>query len=559
MILIIDNYDSFTYNLVQILGELGASVQVARDDKITIEQIEALAPDQIVISPGPGNPDGAGISLDLVRHFHQQIPILGVCLGHQVIGQAFGGKIVRNYRLMHGKTSDIQHNSRGVFADVPTPFSAMRYHSLTVDEPIPEALAISARTPEGELMGLSHKAYPVFGVQFHPESILTEHGHKILQNFLEMPHGKQTTVPAEKVSRVPIEPAPLPEAILHTPIQAFINKTLSGQDLTGQEAEAAMLQIMKGKVTSAQVAGYLIALRMKGESVAEIAGSARAMRRQALPVRPQRDDIIVDTCGTGGDGAGTFNISTTAAFVVAGTGQPVAKHGNRSISSNCGSADVLEALGVSLELTPQQVADCIDEIGIGFLFAPKLHPAMKYAIGPRRELGVRTIFNILGPLTNPAGAHSQVIGVYDPDLTEPLANVLASLGSHGAYVVHGHSGLDELSTTGPNRVSVLRGGQVETITLDPTGLGFELARAEDLAGGSVVENAKICRGILSGVDGGPRRDVVIFNAAAALVAAGKADTLLSGIAMGQESIDSGAALAALDKLVEVTQAVTGAE
>ncbi|MFQ5613314.1 MAG: anthranilate phosphoribosyltransferase [Anaerolineae bacterium] len=356
----------------------------------------------------------------------------------------------------------------------------------------------------------------------------------------------------------PAEPAPIPEAILRTPFQAFITQAMSGQDLTDHEAEAAMLQIMEGSATPAQIAGYLIALRLKGETVAEIAGSARAMRRQALPVRPRRRDIIVDTCGTGGDGAGTFNISTTAAFVVAGTGQPVAKHGNRSISSNCGSADVLEALGVSLELTPQQVARAVDEVGIGFLFAPKLHPAMKHAIGPRRELGVRTIFNILGPLTNPAGVRSQVIGVYDPELTEPLAQVLASLGSHGAFVVHGHGGLDELSTTGPNRVSVLREGQVSNMTLDPAGLGFKPAQAGDLAGGSVAENARITRGILAGTANGRRRDVVVLNAAAALVAAGKADTLLAGVEMAGESIDSGSALAALERLVEYTQTAAGA-
>jgi anthranilate phosphoribosyltransferase len=327
------------------------------------------------------------------------------------------------------------------------------------------------------------------------------------------------------------------------------------QDLTETEAESAMTQIMQGQATPAQIGAFLTALRMKGETVSEIAGCARAMRRSAVPVCPRRTETLVDTCGTGGDGAGTFNISTTAAFVVAGANQPVAKHGNRSISSQCGSADVLEALGVNLDLAPDQVATCVDEVGIGFLFAPKLHPAMKHAIGPRRELGVRTIFNVLGPLTNPANASAQVLGVYDPALTETLACVLGTLGSQVAFVVHGSGGLDELTTTGPNRVSVLRDGQVETHTFDPAELGFSQARPADLRGGNADENATITRGILSGTLSGARRDVVVLNAAAALVAGGQARTLPEGIRQAKDSIDSGAAGHVLGNLIDLTQSV----
>ncbi|UCC90036.1 MAG: anthranilate phosphoribosyltransferase [Anaerolineales bacterium] len=267
----------------------------------------------------------------------------------------------------------------------------------------------------------------------------------------------------------------------------------------------------------------------------------------------RRAEALVDTCGTGGDGAGTFNISTTAALVVAGAGQPVAKHGNRSISSRCGSADVLEALGVNLDLTPAQVAACVDEVGIGFLFAPKLHPAMRHAIGPRRELGMRTIFNLLGPLTNPANAAVQVLGVYDAALTESLAQVLGTLGSKAAFVVHGAGGLDELTTTGPNRVSVLRNGRVETHTLDPANLGFPRAYPADLQGGDAQENAAITRGILSGQLNGARRDVVILNAAAALVAGGRASTLQKGMDLAKQSLDSGAAQRVLAHLIEFTR------
>jgi anthranilate synthase/phosphoribosyltransferase len=530
MLLLIDNYDSFTYNLAQYLGELGAEVQVVRNDAITLDEIAALAPTHIVISPGPGTPDDAGISLALVERFAPSVPILGVCLGHQAIGQAFGGRVVRAERLMHGKVSPVYHDGRDLFGGLPSPFDATRYHSLIVAEPLPDCLEVSARTPEGEVMGLRHRAYPTAGVQFHPESILTEHGHQLLKNFL---------------------------GGITMSIQEAIAKVIDRQDLTEAEAESAMTQIMQGQATPAQIGAFLTALRMKGESVSEIAGCARAMRRSAVPVRPHRSETLVDTCGTGGDGAGTFNISTTAAFVVAGAGQPVAKHGNRSISSQCGSADVLEALGVNLDLTPDQVATCVDEVGIGFLFAPKLHPAMKYAVGPRRELGVRTIFNLLGPLTNPASAPAQVLGVYDPALTETLARVLGALGSKAAFVVHGAGGLDELTTTGPNRVSALRDGRVETLTLDPADLGFPRARPADLRGGDAQENAAISRVILAGRLNGARHDVVVLNAAAALVASGRVHTLPEGIRLAGHSLHSGAARRVLEHLIEFTRTVGG--
>jgi anthranilate phosphoribosyltransferase len=329
-------------------------------------------------------------------------------------------------------------------------------------------------------------------------------------------------------------------------IKEAIAKLVERQDLTEAEAEAAMTEIMRGEATPAQIGGFLTALRMKGETVAEVTGCARAMRRSATPVRP-RCDGLVDTAGTGGDRSGTFNISTTAAFVVAGHGTPVAKHGNRSVSSRCGSADLLQALGVNLNLNAEQVAACIDEVGIGFLFAPVFHPAMKHAIGPRRELGVRTIFNLLGPLTNPAGARAQLIGVYDASLTEPLAHALAQMGPVAAYIVHGADGIDELSTTGVNRVTHLHKGQVRTFLLDPLDLGLPRARLSDLTGGTPEENAALTRRILSGEERGPKRDVVLLNAAAALSA--ESGDLAAGLEAARASIDSGRALAKLDALI----------
>lgn len=339
-------------------------------------------------------------------------------------------------------------------------------------------------------------------------------------------------------------------------IQHAISKLARREDLTVAESEAAMGAIMSGEATQAQIGGFLMALRLKGETVDEIIGGARAMRAAAHKTPVRDSSRLVDTCGTGGDGAHTFNISTTVAFVVAGAGVPVAKHGNRSVSSQSGSADVLNALGVNLNLTPEQVGACIDEIGIGFLFAPTFHPAMKHAIQPRRELGVRTLFNVLGPLTNPAGAARQLIGVYEAALTEPLAHVLCGLGAQAAFVVHGAGGLDELSTTGENRVSELRDGAVRTYTLDPRELGFSRSDPFELRGGDPQTNAAITRRILSGEERGAKRDVVLLNAAAALVAGGAAQSLQEGVRLAAESLESGAALAKLEALIAYSQRVS---
>ena len=295
-------------------------------------------------------------------------------------------------------------------------------------------------------------------------------------------------------------------------------------------------------------------MRLKGETVAELVGCARAMRANAVKVVCQQSDLV-DTCGTGGDGTGTFNVSTLVALVAAGAGLTVAKHGNRSVSSQCGSADLLEALGVNIDLGPEEIARCIDTVGIGFLFAQRLHPAMKNVAVPRRELGIRTIFNVLGPLTNPASASIQLLGVYSPDWTEPLAQVLRTLGTKRALVVHGHDGLDELSTTGINKITRLSDGEISTFELDPTSLGLPLATLDDLKGGPVQENVQITMGMLIRGEKGPRRDIVLLNAAAIMVAAGKAADFNSGLAMANESLDSGQALKKLEELIRLSQSL----
>jgi anthranilate phosphoribosyltransferase len=345
-------------------------------------------------------------------------------------------------------------------------------------------------------------------------------------------------------------------------IMEAIRTLVERRDLTRLEAAAAMESIMSGGATTAQVAAFLTALRMKGETVEELIGLAEVMRLKAVRVRTRAEvkaalagtdrEMLIDTCGTGGDASGTFNVSTATAFVVAGAGVKVAKHGNRSVSSLCGSADVVEALGINLDLPPARVAQCIDEVGIGFLYAPLLHTAMKHVGPARREMGIRTVFNVLGPLTNPAGANAQVIGVYARHLVEPLARVLAELGTIRAFVVHGADGLDEISTTGESWVAEVREGVVRTAAVRPEDFGVPRATIADLLGGDREQNAEIIRRILAG-ELGPKRDMVVVNAGAALVAGGRARDFKEGAQHAAQSIDSGSGLEKLEALVELSQ------
>ena len=347
-------------------------------------------------------------------------------------------------------------------------------------------------------------------------------------------------------------------------LKQAIQKVVSRLDLSEEEMEAAMEVIMTGQATPAQIGAFITALRLKGETIEEITGAARVMRRKATRIRVKDDQInidrdeinldqetIIDTCGTGGDGTNTFNVSTTTAFVVAGCGLRVAKHGNRSVSSLCGSADVIESLGVNLDVPPAVVEKCLNQVGIGFLYAPALHGAMKHAIGPRREIGIRTIFNILGPLTNPAGANVQVLGVYEKDLTPVLAEVLGKLGSRSAFVVYGEGSLDEISIVGKTQVSELKDGRVDTYTIEPEDFGLPRANLDDIRGGDAQENAGIILSVLKG-EPGARRDMVLLNAAAALLAAGRATEFPDGITQAAEAIDSGRALEKLEGMKRIT-------
>jgi anthranilate phosphoribosyltransferase len=336
-------------------------------------------------------------------------------------------------------------------------------------------------------------------------------------------------------------------------IQAALAELLEGRDLSREQAREVMDEIMRGEATQAQIGGFLVALRLKGETAEEIAGCAEAMRDHVLPVRPKRDDLV-DTAGTGGDGASTINISTAAAIVAAAAGAGVAKHGNRAVSSASGSADVLEALGFQLEQTPERIAQSIDDLGFGFMFAPAHHPAMRHAAPVRRELAARTVFNVLGPLTNPAGARAQVIGVYSPSLVRTLAEVLAQLGARRAFVVHGAHGIDELSPTGPNDVCEVVDGEVRERVIDPIDLGIPRCDPAELRGGSPAENADAIREVFAGADGG-RRDAILLNAAGAIAASGHAEDLREGLEQARLAVNSGDAAERLDQLARFTHAV----
>lgn len=539
MILMIDNYDSFTYNLYQYFGEIYSDIEVVRNDCITIEEIEKLSPEAIVISPGPGYPKDAGISVGVIKHFSGKLPILGICLGHQSICEAFGGKIIKADELMHGKSSKISiDNSSPIFKDLPKDIEAARYHSLIAEHSsLPECLEATAFDSAGQIMAVQHREHPTYGLQFHPESVLTADGKIIIRNFLM--NVKGIKLDSEKLPK-----KEMPKTLL----KPFIAKVTDGNSLTCHEAMDAMDIIMNGNATDAQIAGFLTALRIKGETVDEITGFAKIMREKANTIEGCRD--AVDIVGTGGDLASTFNISTTSSFVIAGCGTKVAKHGNRSVSSKSGAADVLESLGVKISSAPQQAKEMIDNIGISFLFAQSYHGSMRYVGPARRDLGIRTVFNILGPLANPANNDYILLGVYDKNLLEPMAGVLMNLGIKRAMLVYGNDRLDEISISDTTSVCEIKDGKTSFYEINPEDYGMKMAEKSEIVGGTATENAKITLGILKGEIQGAKRDIVLLNAGCALYITGKAGSISEGISLAKASIDGGWALAKLKQLIE---------
>lgn len=558
MILLIDNYDSFSYNVYQLAASISPDVQVIRNDEKTVEEIEAMAPTRIILSPGPGKPRDAGICEDVIRHFAGRIPILGICLGHQAICEVFGATVTYARRLMHGKQSVVATDGDSVlFAGMSREITVARYHSLAADpDTMPDALRVTAVTAEGEVMAVEHREYPVYGVQFHPESVLTPEGKRICENFLryagepEKVRDIENQRKAKEQGNSATEPKDGNGKGNRKMIDEAIVKLAKKEDIGYDMARTVMDEIMNGEASEVQKSAYLTALGMKGETIDEITGSAEAMRSHALPVRYEGE--VMEIVGTGGDGSDSFNISTTAAIIISAAGVPVAKHGNRAASSKSGAADCLEALGVNISLEPEKAARLLENPGICFLFAQKYHSAMRH-VGPiRKELGIRTVFNILGPLTNPVSPAMQIMGVYDESLLDSMARVLSKLGVKKGMVVYGEEKLDEISICGPTKVCMFKGDKFRHHTITPEEMGLKRYGKEELKGGTPQENAAITRAILSGQERGAKRDAAVINAAAALFVAGKASSLKEAAKLAQETIDSGRALEQLEKFIRLS-------
>ena len=542
MIVMIDNYDSFTYNLCQYIGQLHSDIKVFRNDEVTIEEIESLKPDAIVISPGPAFPKDAGISIEVIKHFAKSVPILGVCLGHQAIAEAFGARIVVADRQLHGKASRIKVNvDMPIFKGMKNEITVARYHSLIVEkETLPDCLSVIGEGPDGEIMAIKHNEFDTYGVQFHPESILTDGGMKMIENFLNEVVGIKTENESEK--KLPDEE--------RTELKKYIQKVYDGEDLTEQEAFEAMNVIMSDRATNAQSAAFLTALAIKGETADEITAFVKVLRQKAATVTGYENSLEI--VGTGGDRSNSFNISTTSSFVIAASGMTVAKHGNRGASSKSGAADCLEALGVKIQSTPDIAKETIKNVGMTFFFAQNYHSAMKYVGAVRKQIAVRTVFNILGPLINPASPEYIVMGVYSKDIMETVARVLINVGVKRGMVVYGNDRIDEISISDSTSVIEIDNGNIKSYEITPEQFGLKRASKSEVIGGEPEDNAEITLSILKGEERGAKRDIVLLNSGCALYICGKAKSVSEGIKLAGELIDSGKALAKLNELVRFT-------
>lgn len=527
MYLLLDNYDSFTYNIYQYLLELtNEAVEVVRSDVITFDDIERMSPKGIIISPGPGRPEDAGMSVEIVRRYTGAIPILGVCLGHQAIGYAFGAEIVQAKHIVHGKAQMVFHDGQGVFRSIPSPGVFTRYHSLIIKSgTLPEQFEVTAASGDREIMGIRHREFPVEGVQFHPESMASEYGMRLLKNFLAYKR----------------------EAF------AFgknLEKITAGENLTRTEAGGFMEELTEGNLSSAQVAGYLTALNGKGITPEEIAGCAGVLQRKRLPVTVSKP--LLDTCGTGGDGLGTFNISSMTAVAASACGAVVAKHGNRAVSSVSGSADFYRALDIAVDLPPEKTAQLIETTGFGFLFAPLFHGAMRFAAEARRDLGIKTLMNLLGPLVNPAGAEYQLIGVFSEEHCLPVAEAAKLLGLQRVLVVHSADGMDEISVHAPTRlVFADENGKVSDTIFRPAEAGISGYTVQDLAGGSAEENADTALQMMRGEGNEGLVQAVSLNTGAALYVYGLAESIRDGYAAAAGAFREGKVLAKYEEIRRV--------
>lgn len=532
MILVIDNYDSFTYNIVQALQRLGnEEVRTIRSKEISVEEIESLNPSHIVIGPGPGTPSDAGVSVEAITHFAGKIPILGICLGHQAIGQAFGAKIVQAKRICHGVVEEMELDGRGLFRIVGKRASFTRYHSLVIEEAtLPHDFEITARAKDGDIMGVRHKTLFIEGVQFHPESIASMQGDDIFRAFLN--YRRDSLIAS-----------------------SYLNQLIEKKDLSEEQAALFMENLTDGILDERVTSAILTAIAAKGPSASELSGCASVLckKKTRLSVDGAK---LAEIVGTGGDGKGSFNISSLAAIVAAGCGQPMAKHGNRAVSSKSGAADFYEAIGIKIDNPPEKTAQLIQKTGFGFLMAPIYHSAMRFAAPVRKALEIKTIMNILGPLSNPAGAAYQLLGVYSESLLVPVARAAKSLGAKRVLVVASKDGFDEISPCVPTHAyQINEDGKEYSYLINPAKYGITDVDVNELAGGTGQENARLGLDVLNGAGRRAIVEAVCLNAGAVLYISGKVRNIQAGYEKAKESIANGTALKKLEEIKSVSNSL----
>lgn len=532
MIAFIDNKDSFSFNIVQSLERVsGDKVDVFRSEECTIEEIEAAKPSYLVVGPGPGTPAQAGISIPAIKYFAGKIPVLGICLGHQAIGAAFGANIVGAKYIRHGIVESMNTDGRGVFRTIGKSCKFTRYHSLVVEEAsLSPEFEVTCRANDGDIMGIRHKSLPIEGVQFHPESIASEKGDEIFKAFLN--YRRDNLV-----------------------VSDLLNQLLAGKDLSEDQAALFMENVTDGTMDERVMAALLIAMAAKGPATSEMIGCAKVLLEKKKEF-PMNKTGLAEIVGTGGDGKGSFNISSMSALVAVACGQKVAKHGNRAVSSKSGAADFFENLGVNIMASPEKTAALCEKTGLGFLMAPVYHSAMRFAAPVRKVLGVKTIMNILGPLLNPAGAEYEVLGVYSKDLLKDYAHAAKALGAKRVMVVCSEDGYDEISPCAQTYVYQIDEKNREyKYIINPANFGITDACEDDLLGGSGKDNAALAMEVLNGQGRKTIRYAVGLNTAAILYLCGKAKTLKAGYDMALDAIDTGKVLAKLKEIQEVSAAL----
>ena len=541
MILVIDNYDSFTFNVVQALEcATNEEIKVVRNDEATVEQLAALNPSHLIVSPGPGNPTGAGVSVDAIKYFAGKVPILGICLGHQAIGEAFGAKIVGAKFIKHGIVEDIDLDGRGIFRTIGKSAKFTRYHSLVIEEAsLPADFEVTARAQDGDIMGVRHKTMPIEGVQFHPESIASQACLELFKAFLNYRRD-------------------------NLPVSEYLRQLLDEKkSLTRDQAAFFMENLTDGTMDEKATAAILTAMAARGLPTAdEMAGCAGALlkKKTPFPLKNKEGNPAGSHCsglaeivGTGGDGKGSFNISSLSALVAASCGQDVAKHGNRAVSSKSGAADFFENLGIKIMAEPEKTASLVQQTGFGFLMAPVYHSAMRFAAPVRKALGIKTIFNVLGPLLNPAGADYEVLGVYSEDLMEDYAHAAKALGAKRVMVIHSRDGFDEISPCQPTDVFQINDdGKEYRYVIDPSKFGINGVSEEELEGGNGADNAKLALDVLNGGGRASIKAAVGLNAGAVLYLSGKAKTLKDGYDMAVSAMSNGTALRKLNEIQRVS-------